>query len=162
AWLSYPSAAGSTSYSANNLNQYTAVGSITPTYDGNGNLTFDGIYTLGYDPENRLVSASATGTAATYAFDGRGRRKTKTVTGATTISVTDADNREVLEYDGSTGAPVRWYAYGLGPNDVLGQMNVPSGTRLALVPDIQGSIIGVMDADTAALSSFAYKPFGSA
>ena len=27
--------------SANNLNQYTAVGSATPTYDSNGNLTFD-------------------------------------------------------------------------------------------------------------------------
>ena len=26
------------SYSANNLNQYTAVGSIGPTYDNNGNL----------------------------------------------------------------------------------------------------------------------------
>jgi hypothetical protein len=33
--------------------------------------------------------------------DGAGNR--------TTISVTDADNREVLEYDGSTGALLRWY-----------------------------------------------------
>ena len=61
------------------------------------------------------------------------------------ISVTDADNREVLEYDGASGAIQRWYAYALGPNDVLNQMNVVAGTRTTLVPDILGSIIGSQD-----------------
>jgi RHS repeat-associated protein len=162
AWIDYPPAAPSTTaYTANALNQYTAVGAVTPTYDGNGNLTSDGTYTLGYDAENRLVSASGAGNSATYAWDGSGRRKSKTVNGTTTISITDADDREVLEYDGSTGALLRWYAYGLGPNDVLGQMNVPADTRLALVPDIQGSIVGVMDASTATLTPFGYRPYGS-
>ena len=41
--------------------------------------------------------------------------------------MTDTDNREVLEYDGSTGAVLRWYAFGMGLNDVLNQMNVPAG-----------------------------------
>ena len=27
---------------------------MTPTYDGNGNLTFDGTFTYGYDAESRL------------------------------------------------------------------------------------------------------------
>jgi hypothetical protein len=31
--------------------------SVTPTYDGNGNLIFDGTFTYGYDAENRLISA---------------------------------------------------------------------------------------------------------
>ena len=134
---------------------------MTLTYDGNGNLTSDGTYILGYDAENRLVSASGAGTSASYAFDAQGRRKSKTVNGTTTLFVTDADNREVLEYDGSTGAIQRWYAYGLGPNDVLGQMNVGAGTRVSLVPDIQGSIVGVMDASSATLTPYAYKPYGS-
>ena len=32
----------------------------------------------------------------------------------TTVYVTDADNREVLEYSGA-GALQTWYAFGLGP-----------------------------------------------
>ena len=114
-WFNYPAATPSTvSYTANALNQYTAVGAVTPTYDGNSNLTSDGTFTLGYDAENRLTSAIGAGNTASYTYDAQGRRKTKTVNGATTVFVTDADNREVLEYDGASGAIQRWYAYGLG------------------------------------------------
>ncbi len=28
-------------------------GAVTPTYDRNGNLTFDGTFTYGYDPESK-------------------------------------------------------------------------------------------------------------
>jgi hypothetical protein len=56
-WISYPSGpTATTGYTANSLNQYTCVGvtapscaGVVPTYDGNGNLTSDGAYTLGYD-----------------------------------------------------------------------------------------------------------------
>ena len=40
-------------------------------------------------------------------YDAQGRRKRKTVNGATTLYVTDADNREVLEYDGTSGQVLR-------------------------------------------------------
>ncbi len=147
-WWSYPATATNISYSANNLNQYTAVGAVTPTYDGNGDLTYDGAFIYGYDAENRLVSASGTGLSASYAYDAQGRRKSKTVNGTTTIYVTDADNREVLEYDGTSGAIGNWYAYALGPNDVLNQMSGAGTTRATLIPDIQGSFIGSLDAST--------------
>ncbi|MGH7125006.1 MAG: hypothetical protein ACREFI_11585 [Stellaceae bacterium] len=53
-YWSYPAnAASSVSYSANSLNQYTAVGAAAPTYDGNGNLTGDGTFTYGYVPRLR-------------------------------------------------------------------------------------------------------------
>jgi YD repeat-containing protein len=117
-WLLYPAAtAGTVSYTANVLNQYSAVGAVTPTYDGNGSLTFDGTYTYCYDAESRLTGilsagtcASPTTTVATYAYDAQGRRKSKTVGSTKTIYVTDADNREVLEYDGTSGQVSRWYA----------------------------------------------------
>jgi RHS repeat-associated protein len=161
AWIDYPPAtASTTAYTANALNQYTAVGAVTPAYDSNGNTTSDGTSTLGYDAENRLVSASKTGMTATYTFDGRGRRKTKTVNGTTTVFVTDADNREVLEYDGSSGAILRWYAYGLGSNDVLAQVEVSGGTRLTPVPDLQGSVIATMS-NAGTLASFAYRAYGT-
>lgn len=80
--------------------------------------------------------------------------------GTTTVFVTDADNREVLEYDGASGAIQRWYAYGLGSNDVLNQMNVVAGTRITLVPDIQGSVIGSMDSSSGVLNKIGYLPYG--
>lgn len=160
-WLNYPAAtASTTSYTANALNQYTAVGAVTPSYDGNGNLTSDGTFTLGYDAENRLVSASGADSTPTYTFDAQGRRKTKTVNGTTTVFVTDADNREVLEYDGSTGAIQRWYAYGLGPNAVMSQMNVAATTRTTLVTDMLGSVVGSLDSGATSLSKVGYLPYG--
>ena len=45
-------------YTANGLNQYTASGSITPTYDSKGNLTSAGTVTYGYNSENLLTSAT--------------------------------------------------------------------------------------------------------
>ena len=139
------SATPTVNYTADALNRYTAVGSVSPTYDGNSNLTFDGTFTFGYDAENRLTSASGAGNIASYTWDAQGRRKTRTVNGATTVFVTDAGNREVLEYDGTSGAIQRWYAYGLGANEVLNQSNVVAGTRAAFVPDIQGSVIASLD-----------------
>ncbi|HYI63665.1 MAG TPA: hypothetical protein VEW71_02145, partial [Allosphingosinicella sp.] len=45
-------------YTANGLNQYTAAGGVTPTYDGRGNLTSAGSITYGYDSANMLVTAT--------------------------------------------------------------------------------------------------------
>ncbi len=52
------SLSGTTSYTTNNLNQYTDVSTVgSATYDGNGNLkTYDG-WTYTYDAMNRLTAA---------------------------------------------------------------------------------------------------------
>ena len=73
-------------YTANNLNQYTAVSSFTaaPTYDADGNtLTVDGL-DLDWDAENRLIEikpiVAANGDRRIqYAYDPTGRRVRKTV-----------------------------------------------------------------------------------
>src|SRR5262249_52475528 len=151
----------------NNLNQYTAGGAVTPTYDGNGNLASDGTFTYCYDAENHQTSvlsagtcASPTTTVATYAYDAQGRRKSKTVAGTTTICVTDAANREVLEYNGTSGAIGNWYAYALGPNAVLNQNGVAAGTRTTLIPDILGSMVASLDAGSGTLTKIAYGVYG--
>src|SRR3546814_20227151 len=59
-------------YSANGLNQYTAAGSASFTYDANGNLTSDGSTTYLYDIENRLVGESV-GSSAPLGHDPIGR-----------------------------------------------------------------------------------------
>lgn len=114
-----------------------------------------------YDAESRLISVKQGSTAvASYAYDAQGRRKSKTVGSTTTDYVTDAANREVLEYDGTSGALERWYAFGRGPDAVLGQMNVAAGTRETMIPDIEGSIIGTLNSGTGALAKSGYQPFG--
>ena len=161
-WWQYPSTTpSSVSYVANNLNQYSAVASIAPTYDQNGDLTYDGTFTYAYDPQGRLLSITEGGTGvASYTWDGRGRRRSSTIGGTGVVYVTDADNRDVLEYNTATGAVERWYAYGQGPNAVLSQMNVAAGTRETLIPDIQGSIIGMLDSGSGTLTTAGNQPYG--
>jgi RHS repeat-associated protein len=147
-------------YTADNLDEYSAVGSVSPTYDANGNLTFDGTFTYGYDAENRLISASCAGNTAAYAYDAQGRRKSKTVNGATTIFMQDPQGRALLDYDGTSGTIQNWYAFGSGPNDVLNQINVGGSTRATYIPDIHGSIIASLDASSGALTKAGYQTYG--
>lgn len=106
-----------------------------------------------------MAGVVADASAASCSYDGRGWCKSRTVNGTATISVTDTDNREMLEYDGSTGAILRWYAYGLGPNDVLSQMDVPDGIRFLFLPDIQGSVIATANS-AGILAKSTYEPYG--
>ena len=75
-----------TNYTANALNQYTAVGDFTPTFDADGNQTLvkttTGIWSITYDAENRPVSFTnaETNTGIECAYDHMGRRATKKVT----------------------------------------------------------------------------------
>jgi RHS repeat-associated protein len=132
---------------------------VTPTC--NGNLTYDGTFTYGYDAESRLVSVTqGLTTVATYAYDAVGHRKAKTAGGTTTLYVTDAANRAVLDYDGGTGAVQRWFAFGLGSNEPLNQIGVAAGTRATLIPDIQGSIFGALDSLPGTITTLGYQPFG--
>jgi hypothetical protein len=65
----------------------------------------------------------------------------------------------VLEYAGSSAALLRWYAYGLGSNDVLSQITL-GGTRATMVPNIQGSVLATLDSGTGAFTRQNYLPYG--
>ena len=75
-----------TEYTANNLNQYTAVGDFTPSYDADGNQTLvktsTGIWSVEYNAENRPIrfTSSDGSTVIECAYDYMGRRATKKVT----------------------------------------------------------------------------------
>jgi RHS repeat-associated protein len=161
AYWSYPASAASIAYTPNTLDQYTAIGGATPTYDANGNLTFDGTTTYTYDAESRLTSASQGGSPiATYTYDARGYRKSQTVGGTTTILVNDADNNALLDYGGAGGSVQRWYVWGQSVNALLGQVNTTAGTRVTLIPDIQGSIIGSLSSNTGTLTKAGFQTYG--
>ena len=65
-------------YTANNLNQYTAIDDFTPQYDADGNQTLiktpTGIWSVTYNAENRPIRWTRGDTIVTMTFDRLGRR----------------------------------------------------------------------------------------
>jgi len=143
-----------TAYTANNLNQYTAVGTDVPSYDQNGNLTSQAGWTYSYDAQNRLISASSASLAVQFAYDAR-NRCIKRVTNGTTLYLTydgwslieerDAGDNELARYIHgatideilvrNTGSPVYYHHDGLGSTTHVAEASqrlsaIVLGTRL--------------------------------
>lgn len=94
-----------TNYTVNNLNQMLSsnngVQNINYTYDGNGNLSYDGKFYKTYDAEKRLLKDSASPTAViTYTYDAMGRRTIKSLNG-TAMNYTYAGMEQIEERNGS-------------------------------------------------------------
>jgi RHS repeat-associated protein len=145
-------------YTANGLNQYTASGSITPTYDARGNLTSAGGTTYSYTSEN-LLSAAAGATNATMGYDGLGR----VIEYDTTVStrfVYDGSNL-IAEVDNPSGTVLRRYVHGPGADEPLIWYE-GSGTtdRRWLHADERGSIIAVTDGSGNAIAINSYDAWG--
>ena len=104
------------SYAANGLNQYTAAGPASFTYDANGNLTGDGTHSYSYDIENRLVAMTGSPDAALY-YDPLGRLLEVDSGASVTRFLYDGDDL-VAEYDGA-GNLLRRYVHGGGTDDPL-------------------------------------------
>lgn len=110
----------------------TATNQITGTcsqsggfgYDANGNMTNDGLNTLTFDAENRVVTANS---SSTYSYDGHGQRVQKSASGTTTVYIF-AGPKVIAEYDnGATvSSPSREYIY--SGNSVLARID-SSGTK---------------------------------
>ncbi len=85
-------------YTANCLNQYTAVTnpSVSPAHDGDGNMTSHGEWAYTWNADNRLVSIENATHREEYDYDCRWRLKTYTKSGS--AWVLDAEKRFV--YDG--------------------------------------------------------------
>ncbi|MGB8521604.1 MAG: RHS repeat-associated core domain-containing protein [Candidatus Acidiferrales bacterium] len=82
----------------------TANNRITTTgysYDANGNLTNDGVNTLAYDAENRMVSSIDGSASGTYSYRASGLRTVKVSGGTTTVYLFDG-NRDIAEYTNGT------------------------------------------------------------
>lgn len=152
-----------TSYSANGLNQYTAVGSASLSYDNNGNLTSDGTYTYEYDIENRLLTVREDGTAVvSYSYNASGRRVSKTVypTGQYIEYCYDGD-QVIAEYDGS-GTLLRKYIYGPGVDEPICMIAVDgqTETRYYYHYDGLGSVIALSNTNGTIVERYRYSAFG--
>lgn len=151
----------SNSYSTNALNQYTQMGAATLTYDANGNLTGDGVWTYRYDEENRLRQAVGPGMTVDYGYDPDGRRRSKSVNGTVTYFVSDGAN-ELAELS-SSGARLRLYLNGDGMDAHVGMYEDAGGTGWAFYhANHQGSVVMTTRYGTSGAieASYNYGAFG--
>ncbi|MGA8221249.1 MAG: RHS repeat-associated core domain-containing protein [Candidatus Acidiferrales bacterium] len=106
----------------------TATNRITTTgygYDANGNMTNDGVNTLTYDAENRLLTSSGSLGSGTYSYDGEGLRVVK-ISGSTTTVFSHSGTKVIAEYQNGAApsSPTNEYFY--SGNQIVA--SVQSGT----------------------------------
>lgn len=147
----------STSYSINNLNQYTTLGATNLTYDTRGNLTGDGVWTFAYDQENHLIGASKSGTTASYAYDGLGRRISKTVNGTTTQYIYSGAN--LLEERDGSGTVLAKYEYEGGVDRPV--KVTKGGNAYYIQQDALGNVVELLNASGQVAEQYSYDVFGA-
>jgi YD repeat-containing protein len=144
---------GATAYLYNSANQLTHVDGITHTWDANGNLLYDGVYTYTYDIENRLTGVSDQASTFSFEYNGLGERYRQSVDGETITYTLDiaAELSQILS-DGDHS-----YQYGLGR---IGQRDANSAASFFL-PDALGSLRQIADAGGNVLLAQSFDPFGN-
>jgi RHS repeat-associated protein len=151
--------AGTTTYTTNNLNQYTMLsGGVTAilNYDNNGNLLSDEAQSYTYDYENRLVAVN-NGTTGKYFYDALGRRILK-VTGTDSTFYFYAQLRVVEERTTSTGPVSASYVYGTGLDEVL--VMERAGQRYYYHTNALGSVTQVTNDAGAIVEQYEYDSYG--
>jgi RHS repeat-associated protein len=149
-----PAALASATYDA--ANQIATWSSTSFTYDDNGNLTNDGAKTYSWNARNQLTGLSG-GVGASFQYDGLGRRRAKTVSGASTGFLYDGLNA-VQEL--TSGSPSANILPGLGIDEWLTRTD-GAGARHFLT-DALGSTVALTDGSGTVQTEYTYEPFGKA
>lgn len=150
---------GAISYSANGLNQYTAVSGAALTYDANGNLTGDGLWTYAYDTDNKLKSAAKAGYSAALGYDALGRMHRTVMDNVTTHLRYDGTDL-IAEYDQS-GKLLRRYVHGPDGNEPLVWYEGSDTTKKNwLHGDGRSSVVATSGSGGTGTAVFRYGPYG--
>ena len=175
---------GTTAYTANALNQYTAVDSWTPSYDLDGNLQGDGSLGYAWDAAGRLASARDPNAWRgdpwwSFEYDHRSRRVMKrnwTVLG----NWSPPDGHSVYFYDGwnlvheirvSGSYQTSHVDYFWGP-DLSGTLQGAGGVGGLVAVSINGffyfpgydnngNVVGYWDESGSLVAEYAYDAFGN-
>ena len=153
--LSEASAGGTTTLTydaADRIHTMTdSLGSVTYTWDGNGNLLSDGTATYSYNTANRLTGLTKGTDVYSYAYNGLGDRYAQTANNVTTTYQLDlAANLVQVLSDGDIT-----YLYGLN------RIAQTSTTQTDyFLPDALGSMRQMIDPSGAIQLARSYTPFG--
>lgn len=167
-----------TSYTANNVNEYTSINGVTlatsdpatSKYDLAGNLTANEYgYQFVYDYENRLIEVkdkeAGHTTLASYTYDALGHRIKQVKNGRTTLYYYDGETI-LAEYDGSTGNPLlRYHVHGptyVDEHILLHEMahdQQAEGEYYYLLGTLY-SVTGLVDATGTVVERYRYDAYG--
>ena len=158
------------SRTANQQNQYTAVGgATTPVYDAAGEMTTDETgKQYVYDAWGRIVSVKDSGgtTLETLTYDGLGRQVTTTA-GGTTTTFYYSDKGQVVEelQGGAVQARNVWSPVYVNALIVRDQSSLHTGTldqRLYAVQDANWNVTALVSVSGTVVERYSYMPFGAA
>jgi len=167
------------SYTANLLNQYTAVGGQVWTNDPDGNLLVGGGWTNTWDAENRLLTMTTNGQKLAFAYDWQGRRVQKQVwnnTAGTGVPVVDQrfvyDGWNLIAVVSPPSTVLQSFTWG---TDLSGTMQGAGGvggllalscrgaqtTNCFAAYDGNGNVVALINSDDATIAAqYEYGPFG--
>jgi RHS repeat-associated protein len=132
-------------------------GTVSFSFDANGNQTEAGPRGFGYDLAGRMSSTTATGVTTSYGYDGDGIRLSSS-SGSPRHFLWDTNlglPELALERD-SAGATLRSYVHGVGP------ISSSAGSQTSYYHrDAIGSVINTTSATGATQWTYAYESFGA-
>jgi len=148
-----PEALGSATYDA--ANRILTWAGQAYSYDANGNLASDGLTSYTWNARNQLTGLSG-GASASFAYDGTGRRRGRTIGSVPTYFLHDGIN-----------AVQELTSGGIPSVNILGFGNSETFTRVdatgadTLLTDALGSTIELADASGNVKTHYTFEPFGA-
>jgi RHS repeat-associated protein len=151
-----------TNYSYDRANRLLTAGSVSCSYDKNGNTITKtdatGTTTYSYDFENRLVGvAYPGGLTNSFSYEPSGKRVAKTDSSGTTFYLHDAYN--VLLEMSSGGATTVRYTTGMGIDDLISRVSIAATSYYH--QDGLGNVIELTDVAQNVAAKYDYDAFGS-
>jgi len=156
-WVQYADDADLTTYTANNLNQYTQIDAGSLGYNGNGSLSAYNGWTYLYDQAGNLIQAANAETAVTYTYDAIGRRLTRTHDGETTRYV--YSGWQVIEERDGTGTLQAAYTWANGIDHPVRM--VKDGNTYYYQQDALGNVTALTDSSGNLVERYEYDAFGA-
>jgi RHS repeat-associated protein len=144
-------------YQYDNANRMTKAGGVTYTGDNNGNLINDGSALYRYDPANRLISTTLSGTTSLFNYNGDGARLKQTVAGTVTTYTQDLAAPLPVVLQSKTGTNTTKYLYSLGTRPLA--QNATAWEYF--LPDALGSVRQIVDTNGNVTLAKSYEPYGS-
>ncbi len=150
-----------TSYTVNNLNQYTQVGGTTYVYDTAGRLISSsdnsGTTTYTYNAFGQVTSVVSPSGTTTYQYDALGFLVSQTVNGQVTNNLIDPTGLgNVFSQTNGNGGLQAHYTYGLGLVSQVNSLNASAYYSF----DLTGNTTQLTGAGGAVLNTYSYLPFG--
>jgi len=140
------------------LSVTTPSGNFSFSYDANGNtsgkVTSTGTWTYSYDPFNRLTGVQWNGVSqATYGYNGRGQRTSKTAGGVSSSYLWDGAN---LAQENRGGTYYLYSYLGMQPIALTS-----TGSSQALETDLVGTVLGVVNTSGTEIARYVSDDFGN-